>query len=82
MNRIGRRLTPYGVIGSVPMFDDTQETFVALCKALGDRGIAYFHVMDQTGFFNTPEGQKLTSDAIKELLIKWRSVAPNTAIHP
>ncbi|AYM14304.1 N-ethylmaleimide reductase [Agrobacterium fabacearum S56] len=80
MNRIGIRLTPYGVIGSVPMFDDTEETFVALGKALGDRGIAYFHVMDQTGFFNTPEGQKPTSDAIKELLIKWRSVAPNTAI--
>jgi 2,4-dienoyl-CoA reductase-like NADH-dependent reductase (Old Yellow Enzyme family) len=80
INRIGIRLTPYGVIGSVPMFDDTEETFVALGKALGDRGIAYFHVMDQTGFFNTPEGQKPTSDAIKELLIKWRSVAPNTAI--
>lgn len=80
MNRIGIRLTPYGVIGSVPMFDDTEETFVALGKALGDRGMAYFHVMDQTGFFNTPEGQKPTSDAIKELLIKWRSVAPNTAI--
>jgi len=32
------------------------------------------------GFFNTPAGQKPTSDAIKELLINWRSVAPETAI--
>ncbi|MBB1250955.1 alkene reductase [Rhizobium sp. G21] len=79
-DRVGIRLTPYGTIGAVPLFDDAEETYVALGKALGDRGTAYFHVMDQTGFFNTPVGQKPTSDAIKELLIKWRSVAPETAI--
>lgn len=79
-NRIGIRLTPYGVIGAMPMFDDIEETYVELGKALGDRGIAYFHVMDQTGFFNTPAGQKPTSDLIKEVLIRWRSVAPGTAI--
>lgn len=79
-HRVGIRLTPYGAIGSVPMFDDAEETYVALGKALGERGIAYFHVMDQTGFFNTPAGQKPTSELIKELLIKWRSVAPHTAI--
>lgn len=79
-NRVGIRLTPFGTIGSVPMFDDSEETYVALGRALGDRRIAYLHVMDQTGFFNTPAGQKPTSDAIKELLIKWRSVAPETAI--
>lgn len=78
--KLGIRLTPYGVIGSVPMFEDAEETYVALGKALGERGIAYFHVMDQTGFFNTPAGQKPTSDAIKDLLITWRSVAPITAI--
>ena len=79
-HKVGIRLTPYGVIGDVPMFDDAEETYVALGKALGERGTAYFHVMDQTGFFNTPAGQKPTSDLIKELLIKWRGVAPRTAI--
>ncbi|MGF6545788.1 alkene reductase [Paraburkholderia youngii] len=79
-NRVGIRLTPYGVIGAVPMFDDEEETYVELGKALGQRGIAYFHVMDQTGFFNTPTGQKPTSNLIKELLLKWRSVASETAI--
>ncbi|MEX1827479.1 alkene reductase [Luteibacter sp. CQ10] len=80
IHRVGIRLTPYGVIGAVPMFDDTETTYVALGKALGERGVAYFHVMDQTGFFNTPAGQKPTSDLIKELLIRWRSVAPRVAI--
>lgn len=79
-SRVGIRLTPYGVIGAVPMFDSTEETYVALGKALGERGIAYFHVMDQTGFFNTPAGQRPTSDLIKDLLIRWRSIAPKTAI--
>lgn len=79
-DKIGIRLTPYGVIGDVPMFDDAEETYLALGKALGERGIAYVHVMDQTGFFNTPTGQKPTSELIKDLLIKWRGVAPKTAI--
>lgn len=79
-DRTGIRLSPYGVIGSVPLFEDTEETYVALGSALGERRIAYLHVMDQTGFFNTPSGQKPTSDAIKELLIKWREVAPKIAL--
>lgn len=79
-SRMGIRLTPYGVIGATPTFDDIEETYLALGEALGVRRIAYFHVMDQTGFFNTPIGQKPTSAAINELLIKWHSVAPETAI--
>jgi len=77
---IGIRLTPYGTIGAVPWFDEAEATYLALGRALGERGIAYFHVMDQTGFFNTPAGQAATSDLIKDLLIRWRSVAPRTAI--
>lgn len=78
--RIGIRLTPYGTIGAVPWFEEAEATYLALGRALGERGIAYFHVMDQTGFFNTPAGQASTSDLIKDLLIRWRSVAPRTAI--
>ncbi|WKC35826.1 alkene reductase [Ectopseudomonas chengduensis] len=78
--RIGIRLTPYGVINCVPLFEDTEETFVALGEALGKRDIAYFHVMDQTGFFNTPTGQKPTSEAIHAILAKWREVAPGVAL--
>jgi N-ethylmaleimide reductase len=79
-HRIGVRLTPYGVINSVPIFGDTAATYTALGKALGERGIAYIHIMDQTGFFNTPEGQKPSSDAIQDLLLEWRLLAPKVAI--
>lgn len=79
-DKVGIRLTPYGVINSVPPFAETEETYLALGEALGRRGIAFFHVMDQTGFFNTPQGQKPTSEAIHDLLAKWRSVAPGVAL--
>ncbi|WP_024905990.1 alkene reductase [Robbsia andropogonis] len=78
--RVGIRLTPFGVIGSVPIFPDSEATYIALGRALGERRIAYIHVMDQTGFFNTPQGQRPTSDAIKGLLRQWRTAAPGTAL--
>ncbi|SER47803.1 2,4-dienoyl-CoA reductase [Pseudomonas sp. NFACC02] len=78
--RVGIRLTPYGVINSVPLFDETAQTYFALGKALQERKIAYIHVMDQTGFFNTPEGQKPTSEAIHDILRQWRKIAPNVAL--
>ena len=79
-SRVGIRLSPFGVIGSVPIFPDSEATYLALGQALGDRQIAYIHVMDQTGFFNTPEGQRPTSDAIHGLLRQWRTGAPGTAL--
>lgn len=79
-SRVGIRLTPFGVIGSVPIFPDSEATYLALGQALGERRIAYIHVMDQTGFFNTPQGQRPTSDAIQGLLRQWRKAAPGTAL--
>lgn len=78
--RVGIRLTPYGVINSVPIFEDTEKTYLELGRSLGERKIAYIHVMDQTGFFNTPQGQKPTSEAIYSLLRQWRVVAPKVAL--
>ncbi|MFC3695752.1 alkene reductase [Chenggangzhangella methanolivorans] len=78
--RVGIRLTPYGTINSVPPFDETEDTFAELGRELGRRRIAYIHVMDQTGFFNTPEGQKPTSEAIHGLLGRWRRDAPGVAL--
>jgi len=78
--RVGIRLTPYGVIGSVPIFAETEETYLALGRALAQREIAYIHVMDQTGFFNTPQGQRPTSDAIRDLMLHWRAQAPRVAL--
>lgn len=78
--RVGMRLSPFGVINGVIVPDDEEAIFLELGKELAQRNISFIHVMDQTGFFNTPEGVKPTSDLIKELLIQWRSIAGNIAL--
>ncbi|WGF90285.1 alkene reductase [Marinivivus vitaminiproducens] len=78
--RIGIRLSPYGTIHDMPHFPDLQETFLALGQELGSRGIAYVHVMDQSGFFFLPEGKEPTTDAIIRLLEGWRPMMPETAL--
>ena len=35
--RVGIRLTPYGVINSVPIFEDTEKTYLELGRSLGER---------------------------------------------
>lgn len=79
-DRVGIRLSPHGVLNAVPHFDEAEETYVALGERLGQRGIAYLHVMDQTGFFNTPAGHVSTRDALAALLLHWRTVAPGCAL--
>ncbi|WP_020596628.1 alkene reductase [Spirosoma panaciterrae] len=78
--RIGVRLSPYGTLNDCPHFADLDETYRAVGKALGERKIAYLHVMDQSGFFTMPKGAESTSAAIYRLLRNWREDLPNTAI--
>lgn len=49
--RTGIRISPYGQLFDMPQYPQAEETYKALCAALGERGIAYVHVMDQTNFF-------------------------------
>jgi 2,4-dienoyl-CoA reductase-like NADH-dependent reductase (Old Yellow Enzyme family) len=48
--RVGIRISPYGQLFDMPLYDAIAETYTALAAALGERGIAYVHVMDQSGY--------------------------------
>lgn len=78
--RVGIRLSPYGTIQDMPHFADIEDSYLALGAQLGKRGLAYVHVMDQSGFFFLPEGQESNSDAIVRLLEQWRPMMPGTAL--
>ncbi|MGN8070148.1 alkene reductase [Mucilaginibacter sp. 22184] len=78
--RVGVRLSPYGTLNDCPHFDDIEDTYLAVGKALGDRKTAYIHVMDQSGFFTMPDGAEPTSEAIRRLLIQWRKDSPALAL--
>ncbi|AOA72535.1 alkene reductase [Stenotrophomonas rhizophila] len=48
--RTGIRLSPYGQLFDMPLHDAIDETYGVLSKAIGERGLAFVHLMDQSGF--------------------------------
>jgi N-ethylmaleimide reductase len=79
--RVGIRLSPYGRLFDMPHYDEIDETYTALAAALGERGIAYVHVMDQTGFAvgETTTGEPV-AERIQKLLKRFRKDLPATAL--
>lgn len=79
--RVGIRLSPYGRLFDMPHYEEIDETYTALVTALGERGLAYVHIMDQSGF---TVGEKTIGDSVSEriqdLLKAFRKVLPNTAL--
>ncbi|WP_332878412.1 alkene reductase [Massilia sp. S19_KUP03_FR1] len=79
--RVGIRLSPYGQLFDMPHYDDIAATYTALAAALGERGIAYVHVMDQSGY-GTSRGAAgdSVSDQIHRLLRAFRPLLPQTKL--
>ena len=48
--RVGIRISPYGRLFDMPAYDEVEPTYLALAAELSRRGIAYIHIMDQSGF--------------------------------
>lgn len=45
-DRVGVRLSPYGVFNEMPHHDEINEAYLALARALGDIGVVYVHIVD------------------------------------
>ena len=78
--RVGIRISPYGQLMDMPLYDEVDATYRALCNGLGERGIAYVHVMDQTNFFLRAESAVARDEALRELLRNCRRGLRNTAL--
>ncbi|MEN5264530.1 alkene reductase [Stenotrophomonas sp. TWI587] len=48
--RTAIRLSPYGQLFDMPHYPEIDATYTALIQAIGQRGLAYVHLMDQSGF--------------------------------
>jgi 2,4-dienoyl-CoA reductase-like NADH-dependent reductase (Old Yellow Enzyme family) len=46
-HRVGVRLTPYGTLFDMPIYDDIEGTYLYLAEELSKRNLAYVHIMDQ-----------------------------------
>jgi N-ethylmaleimide reductase len=77
--RVGIRISPYGQLFDMPLYDSIDATYTALSAALGERGIAYVHVMDQSGYgMGDVAGGDTVSDKIGRLLVAFRRNMPQT----
>jgi len=46
--RVGFRISPYGVFNEMPLYDEIEEAYGKLATALGEIGIAYLHILDHS----------------------------------
>ena len=65
--RVGIRVSPHGRLFDMPAYQDTEATYLTLASELAGRGIAYMHVMDQSGF----DTGAMTVDGIPEQRPFW-----------
>ncbi|WP_319566954.1 alkene reductase [Cohaesibacter marisflavi] len=79
-DRVGIRLSPYGQLFDMPLYPEIDETYLALSTALGERRIAYVHLMDQGGFQMGDGTGADTGAQFTSLMKKMRGNLPATAL--
>lgn len=80
-SRVGIRISPYGQLFDMPLYPEIDETYGTLARELGLRGLAYVHVMDQSGFAvgdTMVEGAPVSR--FDELLRTIKGHLPKTAV--
>jgi 2,4-dienoyl-CoA reductase-like NADH-dependent reductase (Old Yellow Enzyme family) len=78
--RTGIRLSPFGKLFDMAHHDAIEETYAALMAALGERRIAYIHVMDQSSFFYDEGSAVPVSARIHALMRGARPHLSSTAL--
>ncbi|NUP13226.1 MAG: alkene reductase [Polyangiaceae bacterium] len=67
-DRVGLRISPYGKANGTSEYPETDETYMALAKALAPLGLAYLHVADHFGATNGGPGAYPKLEALKAKL--------------
>lgn len=79
--RTAIRLSPYGQLFDMPLYDEIDKTYTALVEAIGQRNLAYVHIMNQTGFKRIDKGSEQNKpDNFFALLAKFKKLLPHTAL--
>lgn len=65
-DRVGIRISPYGVFNEMPHYDEIDETYEALVKGLDEIGIAYIHVVDHASM-GAPDVPRSIQARMREL---------------
>jgi N-ethylmaleimide reductase len=61
-DRVGIRLSPYGVFNDMPLYDGMEADYTYLAQQLNARGLVYIHLVD-----HSPMGAPAVPDSIKNM---------------
>lgn len=79
--RVGIRLSPYGELFDMPLYDEIDQTYEQLAIEVGERNLSYVHIMNQRGaerfYFVERTNQ---DDDFFVLLKKMKAHLPRTAL--
>lgn len=64
-DKIGLRLSPYGVFNELGKFDDLEATFIGAATLASELGIAYLHLVDHSAM-GTPEVPVTIKDKLRQ----------------
>ncbi|CAM2188137.1 N-ethylmaleimide reductase [Paraburkholderia sacchari] len=78
--RTGIRLSPYGQVFDMPLYQDIDATFEALVAELGQRKIAYVHMKDHTRVDLGLAAARAPSAQFDALRVRLRKLLPHTAL--
>lgn len=80
-HRVGIRVSPYGQLFDMPLYDEIDETYLALSREIAERKLAYVHVMNQDSFERIDRGvQGFANGGLFSLLRKIKSELTDTAL--
>lgn len=63
---VGMRISPYGTVNDMPLYDDIETTYVELARGLWSRGVDFVHVADQSSTTDAPT-PKVPSEFLEHL---------------
>jgi N-ethylmaleimide reductase len=64
-DRLGIRLSPYGVFNDIAPFPEIDQVYTSLAKQLGDLGLVYLHIVDHTSM-GAPKVDPATVDRMRK----------------
>ncbi|HEY4090986.1 MAG TPA: hypothetical protein VGN46_05675 [Luteibacter sp.] len=81
LGRVGVRLSPFGIFNSMPADPDVEETLLYLARELGQRGVAYIHLLYELMLAGNMESATFEKAHIEHaVLAKIRAIFPGTII--
>lgn len=64
-DKVGIRISPYGVNGDLGIYDEIEETYILLAEELKKIGLTYIHIVDHSSM-GAPEVSSTIKEKIKE----------------